>query len=125
MARCNYVLKAGVLLQGFGNASKTCTNANLTDELAEWHLENNPGCRIYFAVIPGVADVPNEIKGRPLPPAQGGPTIIVPPEREIPPIVGDFVAAMGDQPEVKTIPPAIEVPKPPIKKKAAATKRKR
>jgi len=49
MARSKYLLKQGVLLQAFSDSSKTCTNANLTDELAEWHLKNNPACRKYFA----------------------------------------------------------------------------
>jgi len=38
---CNYILKEGVLLQAFSDASKSCTNINLTDELAEWHLGQN------------------------------------------------------------------------------------
>ena len=51
MAQCNYLLKPGVLLQAFSDESKTCTNANLTDELAEWHLQNNPGIERYFSKI--------------------------------------------------------------------------
>lgn len=58
MAHCRYALKAGVLLQAFGDTSKTCTNANLTDELAEWHLKNNPGVERYFSVLPGNAPTP-------------------------------------------------------------------
>ena len=76
MGTSKYALKAGVLLQAFGNAKKTCTNANLTDELAEWHLEHNPQCRKFFAVIPGTADVPGKITR---PRRKGGPTIIIPP----------------------------------------------
>lgn len=43
-----YQLKPGALLQAFSDASKTCTNANLTDELAEFHLSTNPGCIKFF-----------------------------------------------------------------------------
>lgn len=58
MTSSNYVLKQGVLLQAFSDASKTCTNANLTDELAKWHLKNNPACIKYFAVVPGGIKIP-------------------------------------------------------------------
>lgn len=47
-----YQLKPGALLQAFGDTSKTCTNKNLTDELAEWHLKNNPGVAVLFSKIP-------------------------------------------------------------------------
>jgi len=47
-----YELKKGVLLQAFGDASKTCTNDTLTDELAEWYLKNFPEKAIYFSRIP-------------------------------------------------------------------------
>jgi hypothetical protein len=49
---CSYRLKPGALLTAFGDESKTCTNANLTDELAEYHLSTNPGCAKLFSVIP-------------------------------------------------------------------------
>lgn len=49
---CRYQLKPGALLQAFGDESKTCTNNNLTDELAEWHLKNNPGVRNLFSKVP-------------------------------------------------------------------------
>lgn len=51
MATRNYELKKGVLLQAFGDASKTCTNDTLTDELAEWYLKNYPEKMIYFSRI--------------------------------------------------------------------------
>ncbi len=47
-----YELKKGVVLQAFGDASKTCTNITLTDELAEWYLKHYPEKAIYFARIP-------------------------------------------------------------------------
>jgi hypothetical protein len=47
-----YELKQGVLLEAFGDASKTCTNLTLTDELAEWYLKNQPEKAIYFSKIP-------------------------------------------------------------------------
>jgi len=81
MQPSKYALKAGVLLQAFSDASRVMTNKNITDELAEWHLKHNPGCAVYFAVLPGKADVPDEIRSRP---TRIEPTIIVPPEKELP-----------------------------------------
>ncbi len=49
---CQYRLRGGVLLQAFGDKSKNCTNKNLTNELAEYHLRFNPGCRKLFERIP-------------------------------------------------------------------------
>jgi hypothetical protein len=48
----NYQLKPGALLKAFGDVSKFATNANLTDELAQWHLQHNPGCAKLFSRIP-------------------------------------------------------------------------
>lgn len=62
MATPNYQLKKGVLLQAFGDASKTCTNDTLTDELAKWYLENYPEKIIYFDRIPTSAIIPPAIK---------------------------------------------------------------
>jgi len=80
MAKSRYALKAGVLLQAFSDASKTCTNKGLTDALAEWHLKNNPHCRQLFAVIPGDCPIPipDFVKGK-----KGGPAMILPPEKPI------------------------------------------
>jgi len=78
MANCNYVLKTGALLQAFSDETKTCTNANLTDKLAEWHLKNNPACRRFFAVIPGEAFIPSPEK----PGVPKAKTNILPPEVE-------------------------------------------
>jgi len=108
MSQCKYVLKAGALLQAFSDASKTCTNANLTNELAEWHLKNNPSCARYFAVMPGQPDIPDQVHI----PRSIKPTIIVPPEKEIPKTVSDFVESTM-------------APKVVQKKKVAATKRKK
>jgi hypothetical protein len=47
---CSFRLKPGALLKTFGDETKTCTNANLTDELAEFHLRNNPGCIRLFSI---------------------------------------------------------------------------
>lgn len=49
---CSYRLVPGAVLSAFGDESKTCTNANLTDELAEFHLRNNPGVLKWFAIYP-------------------------------------------------------------------------
>ena len=49
-----YDLRPGVLLQGYpkGGSDKNCTNNNITNELAEWHLKNNPGVEKYFTRMP-------------------------------------------------------------------------
>jgi hypothetical protein len=77
MAQCDYLLKPGALLQAFSDSSKTCTNANLTNELAEWHLQNNPGVEKYFSKIPLGAPtaIPAGITIIPIP---AEPIIIVP-----------------------------------------------
>lgn len=51
---CQFKLFAGVLLQDTANYNSKllCTNANLTDELALYHLRTNPSCRKYFEVLP-------------------------------------------------------------------------
>jgi hypothetical protein len=81
MATNNYVLKKGVLLQAFGDATKTCTNDNLTDELAEWHLKQCPVKAIFFARMPVLA-----VKGPNAPTPAPGNMIIIPPvkKEEIP-----------------------------------------
>ena len=48
MATRNYELKKGVLLEAFGDASKTCTNDTITDELGDWYMANQPEKIIYF-----------------------------------------------------------------------------
>lgn len=52
---CKYRLKKGALLQAFGNSDLLCTNDNLTDEKAEWHLRNTRGAASLFAVMPAYA----------------------------------------------------------------------
>jgi hypothetical protein len=44
-------------LSAFGNYSKNCTNKNLTDELAEWHLRVNPACAKLFDRMPATSPV--------------------------------------------------------------------
>jgi hypothetical protein len=57
MGVCHYHLKDTKghtgRLRAFGDFSKNCTNKNLTDELAEWHLARNPACAKFFDVMPG------------------------------------------------------------------------
>ena len=48
MATSKYELRRGVVLQVFGDPTKTCTNNTLTDALAEWYLEHYPEKAIYF-----------------------------------------------------------------------------
>jgi len=59
MASTKYELKKGVLLEAFGDPSKTCTNATLTDELGDWYMAHYPDKAIYFSRLPrpGVAPV--------------------------------------------------------------------
>jgi hypothetical protein len=61
MGVCNYHLKDTPghtgRLTAFGNYSKNCTNKNLTNELAEWHLRVNPGCAKRFDRMPTNAPV--------------------------------------------------------------------
>lgn len=61
MGVCNYHLidRPGHTgrLQAFGDFSKNCTNKNLTNELAEWHLRLNPACAKRFDRMPSNAPV--------------------------------------------------------------------
>jgi hypothetical protein len=52
MATQKYELKKGVVLQAFGDASKTCTNDTITDELGDWYMKNQPEKRVYFSRYP-------------------------------------------------------------------------
>ena len=52
MASSKYELKRGVVLQAFGDASKTCTNDTITDELGDWYMKHYPEKSIYFARLP-------------------------------------------------------------------------
>jgi hypothetical protein len=64
MATRNYELKRGVLLEAFGDASKTCTNDTITDELGDWYMKYHPEKIVYFARVPGkptATVVPKEI----------------------------------------------------------------
>jgi hypothetical protein len=67
--RCDYLLKPGALLQAFGDTSKVCTNDNITNALAEWHLRNNPACARLFSKIP---------PGAPITPVSTSPIRIIP-----------------------------------------------
>jgi hypothetical protein len=77
MASSKYELKKGVLLQAFGDASKTCTNDTLTDELGDWYMKNYPEKIIYFSRVPSVTR-------QVIPPSI---TIIQPKERVVEPTV--------------------------------------
>lgn len=47
--KCVFHLRAGALLKDInGDRSKMVTNANLTNELAIYHLQTNPNCRRFF-----------------------------------------------------------------------------
>ncbi len=70
---CRYRLKPGALLQAFGDASKTCTNHNLTDELAEYHLRTNPGVAHLFSIIPPRLEPAKELEIVPAEPIKNEP----------------------------------------------------
>lgn len=67
--KTEFHLLAGALLQDVenGNPKYICSNANLTDELALYHLKTNPDCRRLFQGLPENVDALIEgfvIKGR-------------------------------------------------------------
>lgn len=82
---CSYRLVPGAVLSAFGDESKTCTNANLTDELAEFHLKNNPGCIKYFAIhpepLPWLAEPEKELEIVPVPEKKPEPETFEKPKR--------------------------------------------
>jgi hypothetical protein len=104
MQRCDYLLKPGALLQAFSDSSKVCTNKNITNALAEWHLKNNPGCARLFAKIP---------PGAPITPDSTTPIRIIPkpgnivvPEKIIFPAkeeAKEEVAEVKQEPEIKAV----------------------
>lgn len=50
---CQYELLAGALLQDpNGNTDKNVSNSNITNELAEYHLNINPDCVRFFQRMP-------------------------------------------------------------------------
>ena len=55
---CNFWLFAGALLQDTVNYDNDllCSNANITDDLALYHLKTNPNCRYLFEVVPEEVD---------------------------------------------------------------------
>ena len=54
MGKSIFELKRGKLLRDVVNfdVSKNMTQANITDDLALYHLSTNPGCAKFFAVLP-------------------------------------------------------------------------
>ena len=55
---CEYKLRAGALLHDVVNFDNDllCSNSNITDELALYHLRTNPSCRKYFEKLPENVD---------------------------------------------------------------------
>jgi hypothetical protein len=51
---CQFLLLAGALLQDVVNWDNDllCSNANITDDLALYHLKTNPNCRELFQELP-------------------------------------------------------------------------
>jgi len=56
--KTKFVLLAGALLRDVvnGDAKKLCSQANITDELALYHLKTNPKCRDLFQQLPDNLD---------------------------------------------------------------------
>lgn len=52
MASSKYEIRKGVVLQVFGDPSKTCTNATITDELGDYYLKNHPEKLRFFTKYP-------------------------------------------------------------------------
>ena len=53
-----YKLRSGALLRDInGDSSKMLSNANMTDELAEYHLRTNPKCIKFFEIMPPITEV--------------------------------------------------------------------
>ncbi|MDR1544956.1 MAG: hypothetical protein LBS50_11265 [Prevotellaceae bacterium] len=51
--KCDFELKAGAVLHDpRGDAAKLVSNANLTNELAIYHLQTHPNCRVKFIRLP-------------------------------------------------------------------------
>lgn len=52
--KCAFLLLAGALLQDSVNQNidLACSNANITDDLALYHLKTNPNCRDLFQTVP-------------------------------------------------------------------------
>lgn len=52
--KCLFLLLAGALLQDSVNQNidLACSNANITDDLALYHLKTNPNCRVLFQTVP-------------------------------------------------------------------------
>jgi hypothetical protein len=93
---CKYRLKPGALLRTFGDESKTCTNANLTNELADFHLRNNPGCIRLFSV-------PTEEVIRQIVSDPGSELEIIPPEvTVIPPKLEPIIQTRSEVNEFKS-----------------------
>ncbi|MEI8204602.1 MAG: hypothetical protein WCH34_16395 [Bacteroidota bacterium] len=55
---CQFLLLAGALLQDIVNWDNDllCSNANITDDLALYHLKTNPNCRELFQELPENVD---------------------------------------------------------------------
>lgn len=56
--KCLFLLLAGALLHDVVNQNNDllCSNANITDDLALYHLKTNPACRKYFQQLPENVD---------------------------------------------------------------------
>jgi type I site-specific restriction-modification system R (restriction) subunit len=52
--KCDFKVKAGAVIEDVTSfdAGKILTAANCTDELALYHIANNPNCKKYFTAIP-------------------------------------------------------------------------
>jgi len=119
MATSKYELRRGVVLQVFGDPTKTCTNNTLTDALAEWYLEHYPEKTVYFVrrPAPEMPVIPPGIKI--IPPAPKIEEIIPEPESKI-----DVGWGLIDETidTIVVVPPEPPKVKKPAKKKSPKAK---
>jgi hypothetical protein len=113
MATLDYQLKPGAILQAFGHREKNVFKAEqLTNDLAEWHIKNDPSCIRKFAKLPGNFSVP--------------PIITISPALKIVPVPVhiETVEPIETVDTVDVIPVEVKAPVP-IKKKRTARKAKK
>ena len=128
MATSNYELRKGVVLQVFGDPTKTCTNLTLTDALAKWYLKYYPEKAIYFTrrPAPEVPVIPPSITI--ITPEVKEPEVIIPKVEAksdvVPGIMAKTLSAIADIPPESPVVKKTEAPvvKKPVKRKTHKTK---
>jgi hypothetical protein len=116
--QCEFAIKAGALLHDRnGDAEKMLCNTNVTNERALYHLVTNPGCEIYFSLLPAdwqeqVDKLRIQMFGKPKEPA---PTPVINPvtEGDIDENQEAFLSEMVTDPE--TLDNTVSIEKNPLK----------